>query len=341
MQLNKWVHEAIWISKVKVIHWPWSKVTQIQHFQTSFPDKPLGRLKPNFMWSFNGIGERKFIQMVQVTWPRWPPCPYMVKTWKILFLWNQKADDLESLYAASGTRVLPGSCKWWLGWTWPILRPGQIWSPMLLYGKKVKTMDFSEIIVVYDIKVGRCSQLNEYMKLYEYQRSRSLIDLGPNLSDSFFLNLFSSITTRRIEAKCHEEPLWNRGMKACSNGPGHMTKMAAMPIYGKNHLRCFSLGSERPMTLKLSIQHWVLQYYEVCSSDAPGLTVTCFMARSDLVPYAFVWEKVKTMDFLETIIVYGIKVGSCSQLNESFMSTFTNGQGHLLTLVQITPIQYF
>ena len=23
-------------------------------------------------------------------------------------------------------------------------------------------------------------------------------------------------------------------MKVCSNGPGHMTKMAAMPIYGKN-----------------------------------------------------------------------------------------------------------
>ena len=37
--------------------------------------------------------------------------------------------------------------------------------------EKVKTMDFSEVIVVY-VKVGRCSQLNEYMKLYEYQRSR-------------------------------------------------------------------------------------------------------------------------------------------------------------------------
>ena len=52
--------------------------------------------------------------------------------------------------------------------------------------EKVKTMDFSESIVVYDVKVGRCSQLNEYMKLYEYQRSRSLIDLGPNLTDSIF-----------------------------------------------------------------------------------------------------------------------------------------------------------
>ena len=57
---------------------------------------------------------------------------------------------------------------------------------MILYGKKVKTMDFSEPIVVYDIQVGRFSQLNEYMKLYEHQRSRSLTDFGPNLSDSIF-----------------------------------------------------------------------------------------------------------------------------------------------------------
>ena len=54
---------------------------------------------------------------------------------------------------------------------------------------------FSETIVVGYIKVGRGSQLNEYMKLYEYQRSRSCIDLGPNHSDSIFLNFFSSITT--------------------------------------------------------------------------------------------------------------------------------------------------
>ena len=33
--------------------------------------------------------------------------PYMVKTLKILLLWNQKADYLESWYAASGTGVLP------------------------------------------------------------------------------------------------------------------------------------------------------------------------------------------------------------------------------------------
>ena len=29
-----------------------------------------------------------------------------------------------------------------LGWPWPILRQGQIWSPMLLYGKTLKQWDF-------------------------------------------------------------------------------------------------------------------------------------------------------------------------------------------------------
>ena len=63
------------------------------------------------------------------------------------------------------------------------------------------------------------------------------------------------------------------------------------------------------MTLKICMQHRVLEYYQICSNDDPGLTLTCFIARSNLVPYAFVWEKVKTMDFSETIVVYDIKVG--------------------------------
>ena len=106
--------------------------------------------------------------------------------------------------------------------------------PYAFVGEESKTMDFSETIVIYDIKVGRCSQLNEYMKLYEYQRSRSFIDLGPNLSCLIFLIFFSSITSSAIEAKFHVKPPWDGGKKACSNGPGHMTNLAAMPIYCKN-----------------------------------------------------------------------------------------------------------
>ena len=50
-----------------------------QHFQTSSPLKPLGQLNSNFIWRLLRMGEQKFVQMVLVTWPKWPPCPYMVK----------------------------------------------------------------------------------------------------------------------------------------------------------------------------------------------------------------------------------------------------------------------
>ena len=51
---------------------------------------------------------------------------------------------------------------------------------------------------------------------------------------STFSNIFSSETTGPIEAKFHVEPPWDGGTKVYSNGPGHMTKMATIPIYGKN-----------------------------------------------------------------------------------------------------------
>ena len=47
------------------------------------------------------------------------------------------------------------------------------------------------------------------------------------------LNIFSSETTGPIEAKFHVGSPWDGGTKVCSNDPGHMTKMAAMLIYGK------------------------------------------------------------------------------------------------------------
>ena len=49
-----------------------------------------------------------------------------------------------------------------------------------------------------------------------------------------FSNVFSSETAWPIKAKFYVEPPWEGGKKVYINGPGHMTKMAAMPIYGKN-----------------------------------------------------------------------------------------------------------
>ena len=53
-------------------------------------------------------------------------------------------------------------------------------------------------------------------------------------SDSTFSNFFCLETAGPIETKFHVEPPYDRGTRICSNGPGHITKMAAMPIYGKS-----------------------------------------------------------------------------------------------------------
>ena len=131
-----------------------------QHFQTF--QKQLGRLKPDYIWNVLGMGERKFVQTVLVTWPRWLPCPCMVKTLKNLLLRNQR-------------------------------------------------------------------------------------------------------------------------------------------------------------TLKLYMQHGVREYYQICSNDDPGLTLTYFTARSNSVPYAFVWEKGKTMDFSETIVVYDLKLATDDPSDKKFL----------------------
>ena len=58
------------------------------------------------------------------------------------------------------------------------------------------------------------------------------------------------------------------------------------------------------MILKLGVQHQLLKYYLIHSNHDPGLTLTYLTARSNLVPDAFIWEKVKTMDLFRNIVVY-------------------------------------
>ena len=49
--------------------------------------------------------------------------------------------------------------------------------------------------------------------------------------------------------------------------------------------------------------------------------MTYFMARSNLVPYAFVWEKGKTIDFSETIVVYVLKIATDDRSDKKFLLT--------------------
>ena len=82
-----------------------------------------------------------------------------------------------------------------------------------------------------------------------------------------------------------------------------MTKMAATVKTLKNH--------EIPY---VASEHRRLLPIIVCSNNDPGVTLTTFMASSNLVTWAFLKEKVKTVDFSETIAAYDLKVGRCKQL---------------------------
>ena len=63
------------------------------------------------------------------------------------------------------------------------------------------------------------------------------------------------------------------------NNPGHKTKMAAMPIYGKNRLKFFS-GTTGPISTKLGMKHRGVEYYNVFINYDLWMTLTYFTAMS-------------------------------------------------------------
>ena len=75
------------------------------------------------------------------------------------------------------------------------------------------------------------------------------------------------------------------------------------------------------MTLNLGMHHQVLEYYKFCSNDDPELTLTYFTARSNLVLFASAWEEGKTMDVIETIVVYDLKLATDDQIDKKFLLT--------------------
>ena len=64
------------------------------------------------------------------------------------------------------------------------------------------------------------------------------------------------------------------------NNPGHMTKMAAMPIYGKNPSKIFFSGTSGQISMKLGMKHWEPEYCNVFINYDLWMTLTYFTARS-------------------------------------------------------------
>ena len=95
------------------------------------------------------------------------------------------------------------------------------------------------------------------MAINKFQRSRLTLNFSTKVAHigvpSTHKNIVSSETTRPIEFKFHMKTPYDRLGKINTNCSGHMTKMATMPIYGKNPLNIFFSGTKRPMALGLGM----------------------------------------------------------------------------------------
>ena len=116
----------------------WEKCSE---FQTTSTQEPLGQFCSNFIWSLLRLGEWKIAKMVAVRWPRWPPHPYMVKTFKNLLLQNRECFGTEPLQASSGTGGLPTLLKELsYGDVWPFYGKVNFASVCICMGKTFKNL---------------------------------------------------------------------------------------------------------------------------------------------------------------------------------------------------------
>ena len=116
------------------------------------------------------------------------------------------------------------------------------------------------------------------------------------------------------------EPPWDGGTKVCSNGQGHMTKMAATPIYGKN------LKKSSPPEPK-GRWPWKL----VCSIECSSTTSVQMMTLSwpwPILRQGHIWslmllygKKGKTMDLSETVVVYDLKLATDDRSGKKILLT--------------------
>ena len=135
----------------------------------------------------------------------------------------------------------------------------------------------------------------------------------------YSLNIFSSETTGPIKVKFHMELLWNGRTKVCSNGPGHMTKMAAMAIYGKNLKKSSSLEPKGQWP-------WILVCIIGCLSTTKSAQMMTLGWPWHILRQGQIWslmllygEKGKTVDFSETIVVCDLKLATDDRSDKKFL----------------------
>ena len=99
----------------------------------------------------------------------------------------------------------------------------------------VRSYDLFSCVTIGRVVKGSGSRhLIEYMKICEFWRSRSFIDLGPRSCTYKNSNWIFTETTVPIWNKFNMKAFRYREMKIWWHNAGLMTNMDATPIYGKN-----------------------------------------------------------------------------------------------------------
>ena len=70
--------------------------------------------------------------------------------------------------------------------------------------------------------------------------------------------------------------------------PGHMTKMAVMPIYDKNPSKIFFSRTSKPISTKLGMKHRWLKHFNVYINHGPVIRLSHSIWQRCTMPGIFV-----------------------------------------------------
>ena len=95
------------------------------------------------------------------------------------------------------------------------------------------------------------------MAINKFQRSRLTFALSAKVTHilvpSIYYNIVFSQTIGPIELKFHVKTPYDKLAKIYTKYFGHMTKMAATPIFSKNILKIIFSRTRRPVTMRLGM----------------------------------------------------------------------------------------
>ena len=163
VHIVKWICDDLWQPKVKVVHCPLSKVTQIQCFPTSFPQKNTRPFEAKFRIEPPWVVGMKIYSNVLGHITKMASGPFMVKISLLGTKWTMTLKHCIQHRVLKSTKFVQMMT---LGWPWLFLWHGQIC--FLMHGWRV-----IQHIVTF---IQACS--NSVYPMHSGERYRTISPLG-------------------------------------------------------------------------------------------------------------------------------------------------------------------